>query len=65
MSLHSLALLLQPPKALNAQQLAEREEEQRKAIPKLPRPTMASRTETNIMLSLARSHKEDPVSDET
>lgn len=64
MSLHN-ALLLQPPKALNAQQLAEREEEQRKAISKLPRPTMASRTETNITLSLARSHKEDSVSDKT
>ena len=56
-----VSVLLQPPKAPDAQQMAEREEEERKAIPKLPRPTMASRTDTVISLSLSRSNKEDAV----
>lgn len=54
-------MLLQPPKDLNPQQLAEREEEQRKQLGKLPRPTMASRTESSIALHVSRPYKEDTV----
>ena len=41
---------------------AQQEEEVRKLLPKLSRPTMVSRTETSISLKLNRGNKEEQVS---
>ena len=52
------------PQQLAAQQQEEarkQEEELRKLLQKLPRPTMASRTETSVSLNLSRGNKEEQV----
>lgn len=52
------------PQQLAAQREEEawkQEEELRKLLQKLPRPTMASRTETSVSLNLSRGNKEEQV----
>ena len=52
------------PQQLAAQREEEarkQEEETRKLLQKLPRPTMASRTETSVSLNLSRGNKEEQV----
>ena len=52
------------PEQLAAQRQEEvrkQEEELRKLLQKLPRPTMASRTDTSVSLNLSRGNKEEQV----
>ena len=52
------------PQQVAAQQQEEarkQEEELKKLLQKLPRPTMASRTETSVSLNLSRGNKEEQV----
>lgn len=52
------------PQQLAAQQeeeLRKHEEELKKLLQKLPRPTMASRTESSVSLNLSRGGKEEQV----
>lgn len=52
------------PQQLAAQREEEarkQEEDLRKLLQKLPRPTMASRTETSVSLNLSRGNKEEQV----